>query len=125
MNAESNQTDSSDTLYSFNQVHPGHFSSTLAVERRRDDRTDEPPTTPLPMTIFLVSTLIAILLTVRIWKSHGSLFEKLFWTVFLFIPVFGPLCFLVFYPGHSELEARRWAAMSSVNRFGGGGGMGL
>ena len=125
MNAESNQTRSNYTLYNVKQVQADGFSSTLAMERLRDDRTDEPPTALFPMTVFLVSTLIAILLMVRIWKSRGSLIEKLFWSGFLFIPVFGPLCFLVFYPGQSELEARRWAAMSSVNRFGGGGGMGL
>lgn len=125
MNDTKTVPDRDDTLYTNYQVQAWDPSSSLALVSIQDDRPLEPQTSLLPMTVFLVSTLIAILFVVRIWKSRGSLIEKLFWSVFLFLPVFGPLFFLVFYPGRSELEARRWAAMSSVNRFGGGGGMGL
>lgn len=107
------------------EVPPEGMKTTLAMVRYPHDQTHGPPNSSVPMTVLAVSTLIALLLAVRIWKSHGPLFEKLFWSVFLFVPVFGPLFFLVFYPGRSELEARRWAAMSSVHRLGGGGTMGL
>jgi hypothetical protein len=112
------------TLYNTNQAQACDPSSSLALVSIREDRPLEPDTPVVPMTVFLVLILIAILLIVRTWKGRGSLAEKLFWSVFFFHPVFGPLFFLFFYPGRSELEARRWAAMSSVNRLGGGGGEG-
>ena len=125
MNTDPKLTHPSDTLYNIHEVPAEDTTSTLAMVRFSHDQAHEPPNSPLPMIILIVSTLIALLLAVRIWKSHGPLFEKLFWSVFLFVPFFGPLFFLVFYPGRSELEARRWTAMSSVHRLGGGGSMGL
>lgn len=112
-------------LYNYNQVHAFDSSVPISVVWPQHDQTHGPPNSSVPMIVLTVSTLIALLLVVRVWKSHGRLFEKLFWSAFLFVPFFGPLFFLVFYPGRSELEARRWAAMSSVYRLGGGGGMGL
>ena len=125
MNTDQNPTRKTEPQYMLNEVRAEDTTTTLAMVRFPHDQTHGPPNSPVPMTVLTVSTLIALLLTVRIWKSHGHLFEKLFWSAFLFVPVFGPLFFLVFYPGRSELEARRWTAMSSVNRLGGGGWMGL
>jgi len=125
MNNTKTVPDQDDTLYTSYQAQAWDTSNSLALVSIHDDRPLEPQTTLLPMAITLVSTLIALVFLVRLWKNRGSLFERLFWTVFLFVPVFGPLFFLVFYPSPTELEAKRWASMSSVNRFGGGGGMGL
>ena len=125
MKTDRNPTQPTDPHYMSIEVPPEGMTTTLAMVRYPHDQTHGPPNSSVPMTVLSVSTLIALLLAVRIWKSHGPLFEKLFWSVFLFVPFFGPLFFLVFYPGRSELEARRWAAMSSVHRLGGGGTMGL
>lgn len=125
MNADRNPSQESNTLYTYTEVPREDTTNTLAMVRFAHDPPEGSPNSSLPMFVLIVSTLIALLLAVRIWKSHGPLFEKLFWSVFLFIPFFGPLFFLVFYPGRSELEARRWTAMSSVHRIGGGGTMGL
>lgn len=125
MKADRKPVQESDTLYTLPEAPREDTTSTLAMVRFPHDPIEGPPNSPLPMIVFTLSTLIALLLAVRIWRSHGPLFEKLFWSLFLFVPFFGPLFFLVFYPGRSELEARRWAAMSSVHRIGGGGTMGL
>ena len=125
MNPDRNPSQESNSLYTYTEVPREDTTNTLAMVRFAHDPPEGPPDSPLPMFVLIVSTLIALLLAVRIWKSHGPRFEKLFWSVFLFVPFFGPLFFLVFYPGRSELEARRWTAMSSVHRIGGGGTMGL
>jgi len=125
MKPDANPTTIPEPLYKDSQAYAFEPSIPLVVVFPLEDQAQEPPNSLLPMTLFIVSTLIALLMLVRTWKSHGRLFEKLFWSVFLFIPVFGPLFFLVFYPGRSEFEARRWAAMSSVTRLGGGGWMSL
>ncbi len=125
MNPDANPTTIPETLYNYNQAYAFEPSIPIVVVFPPEDPAQGPPITHLPMTLFILSTLIALLLLVRTWRSQGRLFEKLFWSFFLFIPVFGPLFFLVFFPGRSELEARRWAAMSSATRLGGGGWMGL
>jgi len=97
----------------------------IAIVSNPDPPTPATPILNPAMILTILSTLIALLFLVRLWKHQNSLFERLFWSVFLFVPLFGPLFFLVFYPGRSELEARQWAAVGAANHFGGGRGMGL
>jgi len=92
--------------------------------RMRSDPADADPSSTLPIAITLASILLAVIFLIRLWRNRGSLFERLFWTVFLFVPIFGPLFFLVFYPSSTELEARRWASINSVGHLGGGGRLG-
>ena len=125
MNDHMTAYDKDFTLYSTSQIPIRDTSNPLASIPIGSEQLREPQASSLPMIIFLVSTLIALLFLVRLWKNRGPLFERLFWSVFLFVPVFGPLFFLVFYPSPTELEARRWASMNSVSHFGGGGRLGL
>jgi len=125
MNDHMTAYDKDFTLYSTSQIPDRDTSNPLASIPNGNEQPREPQTSFLPVAIFLVSTLIALLFLVRLWRNQGPLLGRFFWTVFLFVPVFGPLFYLVFYPSPTELEAKRLGSMNSVSHFGGGGRLGL
>ena len=79
------------------------------------DQSTEAHLSRIPSIVVLVSTVIALFLLVRVWKSGVSFIDRLFWTVFLFFPVIGPLFFLMFFPGSTKFDAKSVNIAASVN----------
>lgn len=43
--------------------------------------------------IVTVSTLVAIVCQIRLWRCQASVWRKLFWAVVVFVPFLGPLLY--------------------------------
>jgi hypothetical protein len=52
---------------------------------------------PTPLILLSLSALLSLFCIVRLWQSGGSLFERLFWTFVLLLPVLGPVFFGAFF----------------------------
>jgi hypothetical protein len=83
----------------------------------------EPSSLPL-IVVLCISLVLAVLCLIRLWRRSDSVFERIYWSVFVFVPVLGPLLFVAFFHPPSKLSEGQQASVNWDAFYGGGGGLG-
>lgn len=66
------------------------------MQEQTTTATTAHPNWPLRI-ILVVSLVFSVICLINLWKHKSNIFAKLLWSVFVFVPLLGPLFYAVIY----------------------------